>query len=138
MKFLRILAIGLLLFNGLGALYGGGSLLFDPSGKFLGLPLAYLSSSPFRDYFWPGLILFVFNGLSSLIICLAVLLKLKTAPLLTILQAMILCGWLLIQVAMLHIFNGLHVVMGITGLLLIGVGGIGRMKELKNKELKNE
>lgn len=130
MRVLRILAIGLLLFNGLGAVYGGGMLLLDPSGATLGMPLSFLATSPFHDYFWPGLILFVFNGLSSLLICLAVLLKIRQAPVWVMLQGVILCGWLLIQVAMLHNFNGLHIIMGLTGIMLIGCGW--GMKKLKN------
>lgn len=124
-----LLAAALLGFNGLGALYGGGLLILDPGGGKLGMPLSLLAPSPFSDYFWPGLILFVFNGLSSLLICLAVMMKVRQAPLLVLFQGLILCGWLLIQVAMLQLFNVLHIIMGITGIMLIGCGwGMNKLK----------
>lgn len=54
-KALRFTAIFLLLFNGIGALYGGGLLVIDPSGAKIQLPLSYLHYSPFTDYLIPAL-----------------------------------------------------------------------------------
>ncbi len=55
--------IFLLLFQLLGAIPSGFSLVVDPSGKTLGLPLDLLEQSPFTDYRIPGLFLFIALGL---------------------------------------------------------------------------
>ena len=61
--FFKILAGVLLIINGMGALYGGLNLIVYPNGNSLQLPLEYLNHSPFNNYFIPGVILFVMNGL---------------------------------------------------------------------------
>jgi hypothetical protein len=60
----------LFFFLSLGALFGGWSLMTDPSGGSIQLPLDYIhtSTSPFNDYLIPGLILFLFNGIFPLFI----------------------------------------------------------------------
>ena len=67
-KLTFIFALILLMFNGISAIYGGWSLIKDPSGGLLQMPLENLHNSPFKDYLIPGIILFVFNGLFSLAI----------------------------------------------------------------------
>ena len=57
MKTVRVLSIGLLVLIGAAAGYGGVSLLLDPSGLQIGLPLSLLEGSPFRSYFVPVLML---------------------------------------------------------------------------------
>ena len=44
------------------ALYAGLGLMVEADGAWLGLSIAWLSSSPFTNYFWPGLLLFTFLG----------------------------------------------------------------------------
>lgn len=54
----------LLAFLGISAIGGGGTLIISPSGKLLGeLPLSILVKSPFRDFFYPGIILFIILGI---------------------------------------------------------------------------
>lgn len=55
-------------FQALGGLYGGGTLLLDPSGNLLGLPLNALDNTPFNNFLAPGLILFVVLGLFPLVV----------------------------------------------------------------------
>ena len=53
----------LLAFLGVTAIGGGGILIISPSGKLLGgLPLSILVKSPFKDFFYPGIILFLILG----------------------------------------------------------------------------
>jgi hypothetical protein len=54
------------LFLSAGALFGGASLLRDPSGASLQLPLSLLAHSPFSDYRVPGAVLFVVLGVLPL------------------------------------------------------------------------
>lgn len=54
----------LLAFLGIGAIAGGGALIISPSGKLLGgLPLSILKNSPFEDFRFPGIILFLVLGI---------------------------------------------------------------------------
>jgi hypothetical protein len=54
----------LLAFLGISAIGGGGALIISPSGKLLGgMPLSLLKNSPFTDFFFPGLILFLVLGI---------------------------------------------------------------------------
>ena len=53
----------LLAFLGVTAIGGGGILIISPSGKLLGgLPLSILVKSPFKDFFYPCIILFLILG----------------------------------------------------------------------------
>lgn len=50
------------LFLGLGAVYGGGSMILEPDGSMLGMDTGWLIHSPFKSFLIPGLVLFIFNG----------------------------------------------------------------------------
>ena len=51
----------------LGAIPAGYSLMTVPDGSGLGMSVKLLAGSPFRDFFVPGLVLFVVNGWFNLI-----------------------------------------------------------------------
>lgn len=74
MKTTRTILLILLAFLGLGALGGGGALVFSPSGELMGMPLSLLNRSPFTNFLVPGLILF---GVLGLVPCLLVVALLK-------------------------------------------------------------
>jgi hypothetical protein len=66
----------LLAFLGLSAIGGGGALIVSPSGKLLGgLPLSILEHSPFTDFIIPGIILFLFLGVTPSLLAYALLKK---------------------------------------------------------------
>ena len=54
--------LGLLLFQGIGAIGGGLALMIRPDGSILHMPLSALSESIFPDYLIPGVILFLILG----------------------------------------------------------------------------
>jgi hypothetical protein len=135
MLFLTVL---LLLFNGIGALYGGGLLIIDPSGDRIQLPLSYLNYSPFTDYLIPGIVLFGVNGLLSIATALLVVTQHRYYTHFTILQGFILCGWIFVQVLMVRDIYYLHYIMGTTGLLLIGLGIILFIKDAQWKHLRRK
>ena len=62
-----IILIVLLFILALGAFPSGLGLILDPSGTSIGLPLSTLDLSPFSDFFIPGLLLFLFFGLTPII-----------------------------------------------------------------------
>lgn len=59
--------IALLLLLGVGGIAGGLSMLGDPSGDLLGLPLVFLESVNLRNYLLPGMFLLVVMGILPLV-----------------------------------------------------------------------
>lgn len=62
------MAIALLVLTGLNALAAGAAFMVEPSGSGMGMTTDYLKYSPFRDFFFPGLLLFRFIGLFSVVV----------------------------------------------------------------------
>jgi len=71
----RNILLFLLLFLGLGALFGGGVLIISPSGKLIGMPLSLLNKSPFSDFLFPGIILFGVLGVFPVLLVFALINK---------------------------------------------------------------
>lgn len=128
----RIFVFILLLFNGIGALYGGWQLISHPDGSTIGLPLELLRTSPFKDYLVPGIVLFVGNGLFSVITAGAMLRKFRYTGWLICAQGVFLISWLLIQIYLIQLLFIFHYIMGAVGLLLT-LMGLWLMKRDRNK-----
>lgn len=64
-----------------------------------GVPVVWLTGSPFNNYFIPGLILFVFVGGSAMIAALALFLDFPRAREMAFLSAGMVFIWLIVQVA---------------------------------------
>ena len=77
-KTTRNIFLILLSFLGLGAIVGGGALIISPYGKLLGMPLSLLEKSPFKNFFTPGLILFIVLGITPCLLVLALIKKPKS------------------------------------------------------------
>jgi hypothetical protein len=120
--FLKIIVSLLLLFNGIGAIYGGGNLIVYPDGSSILLSMDWLKHTPFQNYFVPGIILFVANGLFSIFVFICLLFNTRNYPILVILQGAILTGWIVIQMIMIMTVYFLHVILGSVGLALIILG----------------
>ncbi|WP_162793651.1 hypothetical protein [Runella rosea] len=135
-KALRFTAIFLLLFNGIGALYGGGLLILDPTGDKLQLPLSYLQHAPFKDYLIPGIVLFLANGVLSCVVCILTFTHHRRYAHFIILQGVILSGWILIQVLMVQTVYQLHYIMGAVGLALMGAGSLLLLKDISKQQLQ--
>ena len=58
---------------GMGGIFGGGSLVIDPSGGFLKMPVTLLYSTPFPNYLIPGMILLIFLGFYPVLVFYAML-----------------------------------------------------------------
>jgi hypothetical protein len=58
----------LLIFTGIGGLYGGYSLISAPDGQKLQMSTEILTNSPFNTFLVPGIILILFNGILPLLI----------------------------------------------------------------------
>lgn len=120
----RLLAIFLLLVNAAAALYGGWSLMTDSSGAALGLPPEWISRLPFRNYFIPGVMLFLVNGIFSVLAAIATISRSRGYEKFVIVQGCLLIAWIFVQVIILHTTGFLHFATAGIGLTLLGLGFI--------------
>ena len=85
-KTVRFFALALLLINCISALIGGAMLMLDPSGRSLHLPVEYLQYTTLADFFIPGFILFMVNGVYGLIVLAFTLFQSRLYPILIFYQ----------------------------------------------------
>lgn len=95
------LAVGLEIFLGIGALFGGGVFLLAPDGHLLGMTTKTLAGSPFQSYLVPGMILFVFVGIAPLLVAAITLRRLAIAPLAALAVGLTLIGWISVEMVVL-------------------------------------
>lgn len=114
----------MLIFNGIGALYGGGHLILYPDGSSIQLSLNWLENTPFHDYLIPGIILFIANGLFSLLAFGALIFNLKNSAWFVMAQGAIMSGWIVIQIILIQTVYFLHFIMGGVGISLAILGWI--------------
>ena len=122
MKTLIGLAILLLLFNGVSAIFGGWSLITDPTGQGLQMPLSFLEHSPFNDFLIPGIILFTANGISSFFAIVWTFFRWKHFSWLILAQGILLTGWILVQMIMIRQYSYLQLLYGSIGVSLFIIG----------------
>ncbi|MBI5010652.1 MAG: hypothetical protein HZB98_13610 [Bacteroidia bacterium] len=122
-RIIKIASVLMLLFNGIGAIYGGLGLILDPTGGKIQLAQHYLDNTPFDNYMIPGIILLLVNGLFSFITIGAVILKHARFYYFIIAQGILLTGWLVIQLLMIRTFYApMHVPLLAIGFLLLICG----------------
>jgi hypothetical protein len=118
----RSIAMTIVFFNGIGALASGYLFMSDPSGNRIGLNTGLLIHSPFEDFFFPGLILFVLNGVFSGITFTLSMINHEKADTFILIQGIILSGWIFIQIIMLKMMHPMHLILGACGILLTYYG----------------
>jgi len=118
----------LLFIVGLNALAAGYSFIIDPFGRGLGMTADYLRHSSFNDYLIPGIILFIANGVLSIITAIITLKQYRGYHIFIINQGSILTGWIIIQVILVRDFNWMHLIC-----ILIGSALNFFRNSLKNK-----
>lgn len=113
---LYLLQLGLV-FQGLSGLWGGGALVWAPSGQLLNMPLTLLEGSPFSSYFLPGLLLLTILGIAPLLVALAVWVRFPGAWYGALAVSCALLVWIGVQVWMVgyHADPPLQLVYGILG-----------------------
>ncbi|MDO3628234.1 hypothetical protein [Mucilaginibacter sp. BT774] len=119
---LKIIASVLLIFNGIGALYGGLMMIIYPDGSGIHLPKDLLGHSIFNSYLMPGIVLLLVNGILSFYVFGAVLFNHKKLWRLVAFQGIVLIVWLIIQIFMILLIYFLHLIMFGVGLGLMSVG----------------
>lgn len=73
--FACILLIILQISLGTGAVVGGLGLSIDPSGELIQMPTEFLETSPFSNFFIPGLVLFFTLGIFPLVVSIGLIRK---------------------------------------------------------------
>ncbi|MCU0359311.1 MAG: hypothetical protein MUF75_01130 [Bacteroidia bacterium] len=116
---IKIAAVVLLLFNGIGALYGGLHLLLHPDGSSLGISKDWLKHSPFDSFFLPALVLILVNGVFNFFTLWQLVFNKPGSGLFVLAQGALLSGWILIQVVMLQMVYFLHYTLGGVGFALM-------------------
>jgi hypothetical protein len=125
----KIIVILLLLIKGIGALTGGVLLMKEPDGRLLQLSLKPLINTPFHNYFIPGFVLFVINGLLSLWTLKAFRKNSTFVSRWVLLQGILLTSWIVIQILLLQTFMTIQGVFLVIGLVLIYLSfGLGQKK----------
>lgn len=134
---LRYIAIFLLLFNGIGALYGGGLLIVDPTGKLLQLPYEYIKDTVFGNYLLPGIVLFLFLGVGSIVLTALTFFRKYNYGRLMMYLGLIIVVWLSVQLITIRITYFLQYIIGAVALLLVLIG-YRLQKNIVNKEIIRE
>jgi hypothetical protein len=119
---LTITASLLLLSTGIGAIYGGWQLINHPDGSSLQLSLNWLARTPFSDYYIPGIILFIANGVLSLFVFATQYVNYRYFPRLVVFQGAVLTGWIIIQMWLMQTIHILQIALGAVGIALMLVG----------------
>ncbi len=117
MTSIRAILGTLLAFGALNA-FGGG--YYGLAGA-KGVPTQWLAGSPFTSYFIPSLILFVIVGGSLLAASVAVFAAWRWASRMTVAAALIVLGWITVQIAIIGFVSWLQPVTAITGVILLGL-----------------
>jgi len=117
------LLMGLLFFQGISGLYGGGALVLDPSGGILQMPLNLLEGSPFTSYLIPGVILFVVLGIGPMMVLYGLYQQKGWGWPGSVLISIALIVWIGVEVLMVgyHADPPLQLVYGLLGILLLGL-----------------
>jgi hypothetical protein len=131
--FLLILSFLFLLFNASGAFFGGLNLMAHPDGSSIALPYEYIKTTAFKDYFIPGLILLLANGVFDLFVCAAIVARTKQYPLLIIAAGSILGVWLIVQIVVIQILYYLQLVLALDALGMILCGSF--LERMQKKEM---
>lgn len=114
--------VGLEVFLAVGGLYGGYSLLADPTGRGLQMPMNALSGTPFDSYLVPGLVLFAVNGVFPLVVVFATLANMPWTRYGHVAVGALLTGWMGVQVWLVGLSAVIQVVYLLLGVLILALG----------------
>lgn len=114
-NFVRFILGILLLLLAINAFYGGW---YGMSGA-KDVPTEWLKGSIFQDYYFPGLLLFIFVGGSSLLASFHVFKNDKYARLFTFLCVLIVFIWLLSQIAIIGYVSWMQPAIAVLNLVIL-------------------
>jgi hypothetical protein len=130
MKPITKVLVALEVFLAVGGLYGGFSLLNDPTGSALGMPLTALGGSLFDSYLVPGIVLFAVNGILPLVAVASEFAEMPWAKYGHVLVGMLLTGWMGVQVWVVGLTAFIQVVYLLLGIVILALAAFA-IPELK-------
>jgi len=130
MKTARQLSIFLLAVSSIAALYGGLQMIIDPTGNSLRLPFYLLNGSVFSDYSMPGWVILLMVGVFSAVVILCILRKIRIYSFLIMLQGVIICVLVFMQMLLLGETFIVQYVFLILAMALIGLGALQYQRKI--------
>ena len=112
----RLMLIVLASFAAVSALAGGYGVA---STNGLGMPMAWLKTTPFADYVVPGLILGLVVGGSALLATMLLVIRHPWGYVASFGAGAIMLGWIIGEILLIQQFSWLHVVYALNGVLLM-------------------
>lgn len=121
-RLIWIIAISLLLANGINAMATGYAFMIHPAWNLPGLTIPYFTPFSPNNFFMPGILLFLILGLMSIVISIIALLRRTFYPFLISLQGLALFIWTLAQMAFIGFGHPMLIMIGVVSIILIPVG----------------
>jgi len=118
-------------FIGVGAVAGGLGLVLDPSGETVGIPIELLDRTPFATFLFPGIVLFIVNGLGSVAGAIASFARQRYAGEMAVALGAFLVAWVAIQVCWMEP-HWLHALYFSLGILEVALGSSMRKSILRS------
>ncbi len=112
----RLVLIVLAAFAAISALAGGYGVA---STNGLGMPMAWLKTTPFANYLVPGLILGFVVGGSALVATILLVIRHPWGYVVAFGAGAIMLGWIIGEILLIQQFTWLHVVYALNGVLLM-------------------
>lgn len=125
----------LVLFQGISGVSGGGTLMLDPSGSTIQLPLKLLSGTPFHTYLIPGFILLTVLGIFPLIVLYGLWNLQGWSITGALLVGVFLIIWILVEITMVGYISQppLQLIYGIIGVVILLLVQFGRVAWKSNE-----
>ncbi|WP_212747642.1 hypothetical protein [Fodinibius saliphilus] len=111
----------LVFFQAASGLYGGGALIWDPSGTILEMPLELLHPSPFSDYLLLGVILLIVLGIYPVIVFYSLYKRHLWAETGALILSLALIVWIGVEIIMIgyHTSPPLQLIYGLLGFVML-------------------
>lgn len=119
MKVFRYIAMLLLLFNGISAVFGGYVLIDDPTGGGMQMPVELMKTGPFRDYLIPGIYLFSVLGVGSLVVLFMVIFHTRYHTQAVLFEGLATIAWIVTQMIVVQDIVLLQIVYLSVGAILV-------------------
>jgi hypothetical protein len=115
--------------EGISGLLGGLSLIIDPTGELIGLPVGWLGGSFFPDYFIPGIILFTILGVFPMITLAGLINSTRRALIYARLVGYVLVIWIAVEILIVGYKPDppLQLICGIVGIIILLLGYSSRV-----------
>ncbi len=97
-------------------------LIGNPGGDILNLPLSLLDGTPFKDFLIPGIILTIAVGVINLVAVIFNMQRNVNRYNWAIAGGIMICGWIVVQMIIIHAAHWLHFIYLAAGLLVILIG----------------